>query len=974
MSIKSDRWIRRMAAEHGMIEPFSPEQVRVANGGKIVSYGTSSYGYDVRCADEFKIFTNINSTIVDPKSFDEKSFVDFKGPVCIIPPNSFALASTVEYFRIPRTVLTICLGKCVTGDTRVVDADTGAYVPITEMHWGKRTMAWDGWRLKPAKVSAFMPQGRREVFELRTRAGLRIRATANHPFRMLDRWVPLSELRPGDRIAVAREIPVFGKTPIPDWEATLLGLMISEGQCDTPGHSPTYTTADPAMVALLESAMAASGLGEVTYKGRYGYRLVNRKGRGGIAERNRAHDWLRNLGLNVGAVRKFVPQSVFTAPEPSVRLFLQALFSGDGSIYHSEGGLFLEYYSSSRRLIEDVHHLLLRFGIFSLIREKTTAIGTQACKIQITDKDQILRFAQRIGFSPGSVKQRVLDETVLPMIAAQPRCKSNFDTLPKEAWALAVTASRVGGLSLNSLDVRTQPDQSMPMSAAARVALMTGDPYVSPLVDGPVWDEVERIEPAGFEEVFDITVPTLHNFVANDFIVHNSTYARCFSGDTRVALVDGTSPTLEEMSTRHASGELFWGYSIGPNGRLIVTCLDAPRFIGRDSLLEIELDNGERIRATPDHLFMRRDGRMTAASELRPRDTLMPLYRDLARGYEMVYQPIDGHLYPTHRLADEWNLRHEIYADEPATHRHHIDFDRRNNRPTNIQRMPASEHIRLHNDETYGDDFDNIAHASSIRQALLKRSEDPAWREHFTRVQSLRAKDFWHADRYDLIRRRVIEARQNPSDETREAHRRATLRRFTRPGERRRHSRLMTQAWAGDDGHRRIKQAEVARAINLRADVSEEAVRRALDDTGSIRGAAALLRCDRSVFRRFPEVIAKFRGTPAYRNHKVVAVREIPGDHDVYCLTVPEAGNFALESGVFVKNCGIIVNVTPLEPEWEGHVTLEFSNTTPLPAKIYANEGVAQMLFLESDEVCETSYKDRGGKYQGQRGVTLPKT
>ena len=377
-----------MAAEHRMIDPFSPEQVRVADGHKIISYGTSSYGYDVRCAEEFKIFTNINSTIVDPKSFDEKSFVDFKGPVCIIPPNSFALASTVEYFRIPRSVLTVCLGK--------------------------------------------------------------------------------------------------------------------------------------------------------------------------------------------------------------------------------------------------------------------------------------------------------------------------------------------------------------------------------------------------------------------------STYARCFSSDTRVALVDGTAPTLEEMATRHASGEPFWGYSIGRNGRLIVTYLDAPRYIGRDSLLAIELDNGERIRATPDHLFMRRDGRMVAASELRPLDALMPLYRDLAHGYETVYQPIDGCVYPTRRLVDEWNLRHEVHADAPAAHRCHIDLDRRHSRP---------------------------------------------------------AKD----------------------------------------------------------------------------------------------------------------------STPAYRNHKVVAVRDVPGDHDVYCLTVPEAGNFALESGVFVKNCGIIVNVTPLEPEWEGHVTLEFSNTTPLPAKIYANEGVAQMLFFESDEICETSYRDRGGKYQGQRGVTLPK-
>jgi dCTP deaminase len=107
MSVKADRWIRKMAVEHRMIEPFSEKQVRDG----VVSYGLSSYGYDVRIADEFKIFTNINSTIVDPKSFDTRSFVDFKGDVCIIPPNSFALARTVEYFRIPRSVITVCVGK-----------------------------------------------------------------------------------------------------------------------------------------------------------------------------------------------------------------------------------------------------------------------------------------------------------------------------------------------------------------------------------------------------------------------------------------------------------------------------------------------------------------------------------------------------------------------------------------------------------------------------------------------------------------------------------------------------------------------------------------------------------------------------------------------------------------------------------------------------------------------------------------------
>jgi dCTP deaminase len=106
-SIKADRWIKKMALEHGMIEPFEDRQVRAG----VISYGLSSYGYDIRVADEFKVFTNINSTVVDPKNFDARSFVDIKADVCIIPPNSFALAKTVEYFRIPRDVLTVCVGK-----------------------------------------------------------------------------------------------------------------------------------------------------------------------------------------------------------------------------------------------------------------------------------------------------------------------------------------------------------------------------------------------------------------------------------------------------------------------------------------------------------------------------------------------------------------------------------------------------------------------------------------------------------------------------------------------------------------------------------------------------------------------------------------------------------------------------------------------------------------------------------------------
>jgi dCTP deaminase len=105
--IKSDRWIKRMALDKGMIEPFEERQVRAG----VISYGLSSYGYDIRIADAFKIFTNVFNSVVDPKAFDPRSFVDFQGPVCIIPPNSFALGRSVEYFRIPRTVMTICVGK-----------------------------------------------------------------------------------------------------------------------------------------------------------------------------------------------------------------------------------------------------------------------------------------------------------------------------------------------------------------------------------------------------------------------------------------------------------------------------------------------------------------------------------------------------------------------------------------------------------------------------------------------------------------------------------------------------------------------------------------------------------------------------------------------------------------------------------------------------------------------------------------------
>ncbi|MDC6459365.1 dCTP deaminase [Luminiphilus sp.] len=150
MSIKSDLWIRRMADQHKMIEPFEAGQVRDKDGERLISYGTSSYGYDVRCSREFKVFTNINSATVDPKVFDSASFVDVESDVCVIPPNSFALARTVEYFRIPRNVLTICLGKSTY-------ARCGIIVNVTplEPEWeGHVTLEFSNTTTLPAKIYA----------------------------------------------------------------------------------------------------------------------------------------------------------------------------------------------------------------------------------------------------------------------------------------------------------------------------------------------------------------------------------------------------------------------------------------------------------------------------------------------------------------------------------------------------------------------------------------------------------------------------------------------------------------------------------------------------------------------------------------------------------------------------------------------------------------------------------------------------
>ncbi len=524
MAVKADRWIRRMALEHRMIEPFSEKQVREG----VISYGLSSYGYDVRIADEFKIFTNINSTIVDPKHFDPRSFVDFKGEVCVIPPNSFALARTVEYFRIPRNVITVCVGKCVSGDSRVLDASSGRLLPITDLLDREGAAAsLRGHGIEAAHVASGLRQGILPVYELVTRSGRTIRATPNHPFLTFTGWRALRDLRAGARIGVPRRMAVFGSRRMRECEIDLLGLLLSDGQCHTPGNSPRYTSGDPVLRELFSRAVSAFG-GVPRPVARVSVNATNNGHRGGVMEKNRVYAWLESLRLNVKSPEKFIPAPVFELERGLLARFLRALFSGDGGISTSGGGIYLEFCSTSERLARDVQHLLLRFGVPAACRARDTASGRGAYVLSVTSKDSIRAFAGSIGFVPGCVKQKKL-ELALDMITCSPQRKSNFDTLPPEAWHTLREACRAQGRSLRQVGIeRTQPSQSVPRALAREVASRLGDEALGGIADSDLlWDAVVAKRFVGMEPVYDLTLPETANFVANDIVVHNSTYARC---------------------------------------------------------------------------------------------------------------------------------------------------------------------------------------------------------------------------------------------------------------------------------------------------------------------------------------------------------------------------------------------------------------------------------------------------------------
>jgi deoxycytidine triphosphate deaminase len=429
-----------------------------------------------------------------------------------------------------------------------------------------------------------------------------------------------------------------------------------------------------------------------------------------------------------------------------------------------------------------------------------------------------------------------------------------------------------------------------------------------------------------------------------------STLARCFSAGTKVKLVDGDY-TFTQLIQRASDGDDLYGYGV-KDGKIVIQELENPRYIEDSNLVRVTLDNGKWIDCTPDHKFMLRNGEWCEAQHLMAGTSLRPIYEHYSHGYPTIYDPVKANELPTNRRCDAWFTVHRAvwkYLENKGAvkvlpegwHVHHDDGNIFNCHPSNLAAISPSEHAKIHNQT----DGRHLTGGEAFKSLYEK----------------------------DVEFREKINGSLHCEESKKKADENARWWKQSK-GNALHLEKARTQRWSQPDS--RVRQSEVAKngvgKFKRRADVTDESIKEALLKAGTIRGAARLLNVDRSAFRRFPEILNEFKQGTLQYNHKVVSVTPLDGLHQTYCLTAPETGNFALSTGVFVSNCGIIANVTPAEASWAGYLTLEFSNASNADCRMYANEGVVQLLFMQG-QPCQTTYQGRNGKYQDQpQHIVLP--
>ena len=428
---------------------------------------------------------------------------------------------------------------CLTGDTRVFLPDSGERIRMDQMSGriGECVLAVnpETWELERRVVTNAFSTGVKPVYRLTLASGRTIRATGNHRFRLLGDWQRLDQLKIGDRLAVPVELPADTYGDMQPNEVALLGHLIGDG-CTLPRHAIQYTTAERPLAELV-AGLASSVFGttitprvspERTWFQTY-LPATQRLARG---RRNPIAAWLDGLGaFGYRAWEKSVPARIFEQSDELIALFLRHLWSTDGSVWAAADGRSsrIYYATTSSDLAHDVQHLLLRLGITSALRVRDDARSTHCSyTVDIESHDSQYTFVTAVG----CLGQRAVHLSSIRTMLEGRVANSNVDVIPASAWQTIVKPQlAVAGVTTRALQSGLGMQYSgsslyrsgLGRERARRVADITGSDELRRLADGQVtWDAVTRIELDGEEEVFDLTVTGLHNFVAEDIIVHNS--------------------------------------------------------------------------------------------------------------------------------------------------------------------------------------------------------------------------------------------------------------------------------------------------------------------------------------------------------------------------------------------------------------------------------------------------------------------
>ncbi|MCB9154481.1 MAG: replicative DNA helicase, partial [Caldilineae bacterium] len=431
---------------------------------------------------------------------------------------------------------------CLTGDTRVFLPDSGQYTPIRETvgtsGFQVAALNTNSWKIETATVSRSFSTGIKPVFRLETRLGRSIRATANHRFLTIDGWRRLDELEPGTHVALPRVLEHRVDHSMSDVELALLGHLIGDG-CTLPRHAIQYTTREKDLADLVASLATDVFKGEVNPRvqqepGHDWYQVfipTTRHITHGV--RNPISDWLDSMGVfGLRSHEKYVPDIVFSQSTNSMATFLRHLWATDGCIRMRGGKKHypaIYYASSSQRLVRDVQSLLTRLGICArLKRVAQNGKGRDQFHVIVSGKEDMLRFAKTVG-AVGSYKTDALNQIVEYL--NQQAANTNRDVIPAMIWTTFVKPSMVErGMTHRELHAELEMayagtavfKQNVSRDRARRVADVVQSDELLRLANSDVyWDQVHCIQPDGVEEVFDLTVPGTHNFIANDIVVHN---------------------------------------------------------------------------------------------------------------------------------------------------------------------------------------------------------------------------------------------------------------------------------------------------------------------------------------------------------------------------------------------------------------------------------------------------------------------